>query len=202
VSNEIAQLEPPAIPLAQNAYHRSTVDQTNNVLRLFFNKLVQLIRSITDRDAGGRALYMPYGDFYDTTTQTAALADTAYALTFGTSVGGSGVSVVSSSRITVEYDGLYYMSIYGHINTTGAAGEITLWAKKNGTNLADSARKVDATADLPIEFSGVISLVSGDYIEFFWETTNTNARFETVAAGTNYPATPSVSCSVVYAGNN
>lgn len=201
MANEIGQVEPPAIPIARDEYDRRWQDQYNNVLRLYFNRLNTLVNTLLSPDAGAQYLYTAHAEFYDTTTQTALATGTEYVLTFNTTTTTNNISLVSSSQITVEHSGVYLFNVYGHVDTTGAAGDLTLWAKKNGTNIAGSARRVNVSVDGPIQFSEVLTLTAGDYIQFYWETDNTNVEFSTVAAGTNYPQIPSVAASVSFVSN-
>ena len=198
--NQIQRIEPPALPLPTEKYTRYMADQHNNVLRLYFNRLTELMGQLLSPDSGGKYLYVPTGNFYDTTIQTAAATGTAYVITFNTTNFGNDVSVVSNSRINVIWPGYYLFSFYGHLDTTGAAGDITIWAKVNGVN-TDTARRVNVTSDLPIQFSSVLKLNAEEYVEFFWETDNTNTQLAAVAAGANYPAIPSVAVSVSYVSN-
>ena len=203
MANELTKVAAPALPVASKEYGHEDEGAFRAIMRIFFNRFVGVIDNLLSMNSyGGKFLYMPYGDFYDTTTQTAAIVDTAYALTFDTSSLTAGVTLQTTSQILFEYEGIYSFHIYGHVNTTGTTGAITMWAKKNGTNIADSGRRVDASADLPIMFSGIMEIATGDYLEIMWETTHLNARFESIAASGNYPAVPSVSVAISYASNN
>ena len=82
MANEIERAEPPALPLAPEEYRRPFMDQNSNVLRLFFNRIVNSLNTLFSTDDGGRFLYMPRGSFYSTADQTAAMANTGYAVTF------------------------------------------------------------------------------------------------------------------------
>ena len=42
MANEIDNVEPPALPLPTEEYDRPAADQSNNVLRLFFNRLASI----------------------------------------------------------------------------------------------------------------------------------------------------------------
>lgn len=46
--NNDQRIEPPAIPLARPTYAPSDQDYTNNVLRLFFNRLTSIINNIAN----------------------------------------------------------------------------------------------------------------------------------------------------------
>ena len=72
--NEIDKVAPPALPLAPETYDRPFMDQNNNVLRLFFNRFVGSVNTLLSTNVGGKVLYMPYGGFYSTVAQTAAVA--------------------------------------------------------------------------------------------------------------------------------
>ena len=68
MANAVESIEPPALPLAGYGYDRSKQDQTNNILRLFFNRLTNIIRNLLSvSDNGGRLLYFPRGTFLKTT---------------------------------------------------------------------------------------------------------------------------------------
>ena len=199
--NQITGLQPPALPLPALAYDRPTADQTNNVLRLYFTRLNQLVSNLLGSvESGGKVFYFPHASYSDTTNQTALATGTEYAFTFNTEDDAANVSLVSNSRITAEYGGVYKFSLFGQASTTGGAGVVTVWAKVNGVNIR-TARRVNVTTETPVMLSGVITLQSGDYIEFYWETTNTNVSFDSIAAGANAPLIPSVDASLTYLSN-
>jgi collagen type VII alpha len=149
--------------------------------------------------AGGALGY--WGSFWDTTTQTAAATGTAYAVTLNNAdAANNGVSVVSSSRVTFAYAGVYSLTFsIQFTNRSTQNGSTQIWLKKNGTNLADTNSHYDVPDKQGAAYSSeiltvnyVLTLAANDYVEVFWQTANTSVSIETIAASGNYPLTPSV----------
>ncbi len=149
--------------------------------------------------AGGALGY--WGSFWDTTTQTAAAINTAYAITLNSAdAGNNGVSVASSSQITFAYAGTYSLTFsIQFTNSSNALGNTQIWLRKNGTNLTDTNSHYDVPSKqgslyvsevFTVNF--VLNLAANDYIQVFWQTANTNVSIETLAASGNYPRTPSI----------
>jgi hypothetical protein len=142
-----------------------------------------------------------WGSFWDTTTQTAAATGTAYAVTLNNAdAANNGVSVVSSSRVTFAYAGVYSLTFsIQFTNRSTQNGSTQIWLKKNGTNLADTNSHYDVPDKQGAAYSSeiltvnyVLTLAANDYVEVFWQTANTSVSIETIAASGNYPLTPSV----------
>ena len=78
VTTELAlqKIAPPALPQATEDYSRPYQDQLNNVLRLYFNRLQDIINRL-DTNATTAVLQVPYGSFYQdgTTTLTADITN-------------------------------------------------------------------------------------------------------------------------------
>ena len=71
--------------------------------------------------------------------------------------------------------------------------------RKNGTDLADTNSHYDVPDKQGSTFSSeiltvnyVLSLTASDYIQVYWLTGSTTVQIETLAAGANYPRTPSI----------
>lgn len=149
--------------------------------------------------AGGALGY--WGSFWDTTTQTAGAINTAYAISLNSAdSANNGVSVVSASRITFANAGVYSLTFsIQFTNHSTALGNTQIWLKKNGTNLPDTNSHYDVPDKQRSAFSSqiitvnfVLNLSANDYIETFWQTSNTSVYLETLAASGNYPETPSI----------
>jgi hypothetical protein len=76
-----------------------------------------------------------YGSFYDTTTQTAAVINTAYGITFNTTDLSYGVTVGSpTSRIYIDRPNVYNVQFSAQVDkTAGGVGLVWIWLRKNGT---------------------------------------------------------------------
>lgn len=144
-----------------------------------------------------------YGSFYDTTTQTAAAINTATAVTLNTTDLSSGVFIGSSSRITVDTDGIYNLQLSVQLDkTSGGTAEFFIWFRKNGVDVTDSASQVriqgnDAEIFTALNF--FFSLKAGDYVEIMFSVTDTSVQLLAVPAATPHPGIPSI---IVTVSNN
>jgi len=206
MANEINQVEPPALPLAPNQYERPYQDQNNNVLRLFFNRLVRTLRTLLSTDDGGKFLYFPRALFYSTTNQTAAATSTGYPVELENTYIGNGVSIegVDSTRVTVTADGMYNFQLtLGIQHTNSSDATIWTWINKSGTDVPYGGQKqsIKGNADRAIYWNFSIDLVAGDYIEMYWATDDTTASLHTEAATSPHPGVPSAILAVSFVSN-
>jgi len=146
-----------------------------------------------------------YGSFYDTTTQTAAATNTAYAITFNNTDLSAGVSLSTpTSRITVDADGVYnFQHSIQIINTAGGNHSIWIWFRKNGTDIPDSATEITVQGNNTEQFAAwnlFIPLVVNDYVELMWSVSDTAVQLLAVSASSPVPAVPSVILTVNYVG--
>jgi hypothetical protein len=143
-----------------------------------------------------------YGQFYDTTTQTALLASTAYAITFNTTDISNGVRLrsPSTSEIEVDTEGLYNFQASIQLDSTGGSNrEVWVWVRKNGTDIPNSAFYVtiqNNNSELLQAFNLFVDMKAGDYVQFMWAVGNIAARLETFAASAFAPAVPSIILTV------
>ena len=142
-----------------------------------------------------------YGSFYDTTTQTAAAINTAYAMTFNTTDLSNGVTRGSpTSRIYVDRSNVYNVQFSAQLDkTTGGVGLIWIWLRKNGTNVPDSAGQIRIqgnNAETLAAWNYIIQLNAGDYIELMWEVDDTSVQILYDPATAVHPAIPSVILTV------
>ena len=206
MAHEIERVEPPALPLAPEEYRRPFMDQNSNVLRLFFNRLVNSLNSLTSTDDGGRFLYMPRGLFYSTTNQTAAATSTGYPVEFENTYIGNGVSITGtdSTRILVSSDGMYNFQVtltFQHTNSSDCT--VWTWINKNGTDVPYGGQKqsIKGNADRAIYWNFSIDLEANEYIEMYWATSDTTASLHTEAATTPHPGVPSSIVAVSFVSN-
>jgi hypothetical protein len=148
-----------------------------------------------------------YGSFYDTTTQTNPVANTANVITLNTTDLNNEVSVVTSggkaSRITINNKGVYNLQFSAQLDKTdGGEDVVDLWISKNGSNLAQTNTQVtlhsqDGKAVAAWNFFLDVEN-SGDYYELYWSSPDTNLRIKasTAASSPTRPAVPSVILTV------
>lgn len=145
-----------------------------------------------------------HGQFYDTTTQTAAAINTAYAITYNTTDLSNGVYLGSpASRIYVDQEGVYDFQFSVQIDkTSGGVGLFYIWPRKNGVDIANSCSQVRIQGNDAEIFSAAnffLSLKAGDYVEFMWAVDTTTVEIKTFPATAFAPAIPSI---IVTVSNN
>ena len=142
-----------------------------------------------------------YGSFYDTTTQTAAAINTAYAMKLNTTVISEGISIQSNSQITFTHSGVYNIQFSAEIDSTASpVSLIWIWLRKNGSDVTYSASQVHiqgSTASTIAAWNFVESFAAGDYAEIMWATDATSTRLLAKTASSPVPAIPSVIVTVV-----
>jgi hypothetical protein len=142
-----------------------------------------------------------YGSFCDTTTQTAAAINTAYAMTFNTTEISNGVYVGSpTSRIYTDTHNVYNLQFSAQLDkTSGGVGLAWFWLRKNGVDVPNSAGQVRIQgndAELVVAWNYLVELGAGDYIELMWEVDTTDIQLLYEAATAVHPAVPSVILTV------
>ena len=206
MANEIERVQPPAIPLATEEYDRPFMDQFSNVFRLFFNRLNNVVSTLTSSDDGGKFLYMPRGLFYSTTNQTAAAINTGYPVEFENTYIGNGVSIAGAdnTRITVSSDGVYNFQVTlqtAHTNSSDV--KITTWINKNGTDVAYGGQEqtIKGNSNQPVFWNFSIDLTAGQYIEMYWATADLSLSLDSTAPTSPHPGIPSAVVAVSFVSN-
>jgi len=210
VSQITTQLRPtqqPRLPVAPVEYDRSYIDALTGILRLYFNQLDNYTQSSL-ANTGGRFSRNVCGSFYDTTTQNAAVANTAYKVTLNStdSAISNGVSIVSNSRITVVYPGVYNIQFSAQFTRSNSGTDVvSVWFAKNGVNIDNSCTDIVLTGGAAASatvasWNYFISLTAGDYFEIVWSTPDTHVSITYGGTRTSpvRPAVPSVIATVSF----
>ena len=152
---------------------------------------------------GGVVAY--WGGFYDTTDQTIASTTTAYTINLSnTDPDSNGVSIVGGNQITYAHDGVYNFTYsLQMVNTDNFVHDATVWIRKNGTDVVDSASLFAVTPSRS-GFNGnfiavcnyTFEVVAGDYIQLMWQAESTQISLQTIAGGTT-PTTPQSPSAIV-----
>lgn len=107
---EMQRLAPPNLPLAPKEYTPQYVEQLNNVLRLYFNRLQDILNQLNvDANSSGATLSFPSGVFHQdgTTALTGAMTNvstTPIAVTSTTGFPPAGLLLIESEL--VQYTGV------------------------------------------------------------------------------------------------
>jgi hypothetical protein len=147
-----------------------------------------------------------YGAFSDTTIQTAASINTAYAMTFNTTDASNGVNRGSpTSHLVVDDQGVYNVQFSAQLDeTSGGTANVYIWLRKNGSNVANTASTValqGTSARTVAAWNFVIGLEPNDYVQLMWAADSTNVRILAASATSVWPAIPSVICTVTQVNN-
>lgn len=197
----------PALPIPTQDYQPGFFSRLNNTLRLYFNQLDNVIRSLLDVN-GGALINNPYGAFMNLAVQTFAAANTPYVVVMGTTQGASGMSL-ASNRITFALDGIY--NVIWNLqfeNSDTAAQDATVWLRKNGVDIPNSAfyftigpkhGSTNGTSDQTANFGFLAA--AGDYIEIVTAVTSTTVSLyyePAQVAPYAHPSVPSTYVTVTF----
>lgn len=202
-ANTLLPPKAPNLPVGPVEYNQQYIDQLNNVLRLYFNELDNAFKLIAGSSQGGAYLRFPYGAFQSGVSQTTT-ANTATVMTFDTTDYANGVSIASSSRITVTNPGIYNLQWSGQFqNTDTQLHDASVWIAINGA--ANPVVGSNGLISIPNSHGGVnghtiaawnyfVQLNANDYVELWWSTDSANVSLHYYAAGTtpDRPTTASV----------
>jgi hypothetical protein len=140
-----------------------------------------------------------YAMYQDNNTQTIAVINTGYPIKFRTMDLSNGVSVVSDSRITFANTGIYNLQFSVQLeNSATQEHDVTIWIRKNGSDVAGSSGFVSVVAKhgginghvLP-SWNYLLDVVAGEYYELVWSATSTSVTMPFYAAGSPPPSTAS-----------
>jgi len=154
-----------------------------------------------------RAYDNAYGGFSDSTDQTGSVS-AGTVMTFNTVDVADGITLVSSSQITVPNTGKYSLQFSSQFkNTNNAQEDVTVWLRINGVDLANSATQYTIPQRKSASIFGfgvasltfLLDLAANDYVEILWIPTNTTVTLEHLPASVTpaYPAIPSIIATVV-----
>lgn len=159
--------------------------------------------------AGATSIGTPgyWGSFWDTTTQSPAVINTAYSVTINSSDPlNNGISVSSGSRISFSHSGVYSITFsLQFVNSDTQIHDANVWLRKNDSGSSGDVPASDSKFSIPAKHGGVngnligtvnfvLSLTAGDYIELIWSSNDLAVSLATLPAGTTpvSPVTPSV----------
>ena len=214
MANKKQQLEVPAIPslgFAPEEYERRYFGEINGALNGYFRSLISTMGALFGI-RGGKFMNNPYGAFEDSTDQVAANTTTAYPITFNTTDFSNGVTIASSSRITVADSGIWNVQFsIQFTNTTNASQDVDVWFRVNGTNAANSNSRFGFAPRKGVgdpfhtiaALNYFLSLNANDYVEIMWRPTDVGVTIEQYPASSTptRPAVPSAISTVSFVSN-
>lgn len=198
----LTEFTAPNLPLAPYTYDSKYHEQQNNVLRLYFNQIDNIVRQLTtSTDTSG--LRVPYGAFSDFTSQTTT-ANTATLMALSVTDFSNDVTLATSSKITVANAGIYNLQFSAQLQSlNNAPQDVYIWLKQNGTDITGSTGRVGLPArknpgDPFHDIKGwnyFLSMNANDYVQIYWSTTDVDVTIQTYAASGS-PTKPSTASVV------
>jgi hypothetical protein len=190
-------------------------DMTAATTPLAGTELLEIVQSgvsvkAAAADIGNSANALPFASLsgrayisaYDTSDQTGSTS-AATPVKMNTTAFSAGISVANNgsgvpTRITFAAAGTYMIAPSIQFkNTDTSDHDATVWFRKNGTDIANSATitSIPKAADGGAGFFQIVfyeQVTAGQYIEVMWLPENVGVTIDYTAAGAIAPAIPSV----------
>lgn len=157
--------------------------------------------------------FYPYLAVQDDTDQAATTTTAANIMSFSTTDYALGASLVTNTKLTAGYAGLYNIQFSVQlVNTTNDTQTVSIWFSKNGTNVANSnsefgikpRKSSGAPSQAIAALNFFIALQKDDYVELVWRPSDIGVSIEHFATQSSptRPATPSIIATMSYLSSN
>ena len=135
-----------------------------------------------------------------TTDQTAAVINTAYALTYTSSTSDGIDNGTPASRIVFDEAGQYMISFSAQIaSTSSSTVNFWFWPRVNGSDVAGSTMKNALHQNgsvLVVSRSAIFEINAGDYLEVMWAVDSTSGFLDATVATAFAPAAPASTIAI------
>jgi hypothetical protein len=201
MAGQIQKIQPPALPWARDKYERSAEDQYSNVLRLFFNRLVNIVNSLLGTQ-GAQYIDSPNGLFYCTSNQPIAVVDTAQHICFENTYLSNGVRNPDGDTIIIDIDGVYNFQFSGQVESTNSSAKLVrAWIRKNDVDIGYSSHAYTISGvnnKLAITWNFIIDMQAGDTLQMMWASNDINITLTAITPVAPYPGTSSAVMAITY----
>ena len=192
----VQKVQAPALPIPKAGPLKQYLDDLNNILRLFFNLLVNAVNNVFG-EFGGRFIDVPNALYFSTVDQPIAAVDTAQVVTFNQTYLESGFEINggSNSEITAVYGGVYNFQFTTQIVSASASSKtVFIWIARNGTDLGYTAKDfvLQGSSDVSeATWNFNLDLDAGEYVEIKWSSDDIDASLNAEAAASPHPGVAS-----------
>jgi len=135
-----------------------------------------------------------------TTDQTAAAINTAYALTYTSSIADGVTNGTPASRIVFEEAGQYMISFSAQIaSTSSSTVNFWFWPRINGTDVTGSTMKNALHQNgsvLVVSRSAIFDVNANDYLEAMWAVDSTSGFLDATVATAFAPVAPASTIAI------
>ena len=135
-----------------------------------------------------------------TIDQTAAVINTAYSLTYTSSIADGVTNGTPASRLVFEEAGQYMISFSAQIaSTSSSTVNFWFWPRVNGVDVSGSTMKNALHSNssvLVVSRSAIFDLQAGDYLEAMWAVDSTSGFLHATAATAFAPSAPASTIAI------
>jgi len=135
-----------------------------------------------------------------TADQTAAAINTAYALTYTSSIADGITNGTPASRLVFEEAGQYMISFSAQIaSTSSSTVNFWFWPRINGTDITGSTMKNALHQNgsvLVVSRSAIFDVSANDYLEAMWAVDSTSGFLDATVATAFAPAAPASTIAI------
>lgn len=171
----------PNLPVPPIGYSQTYLSVLLNVLRLYFNQIDGVFRSVLGI-RGGQYISNPYGAVSSSVDQEATANNTPTVVTFNTIDASNGITLGGTTKFTVAQDGIYnYQFSIQFVNTDSQAHNTWVWLRKNGEDIPSTGSKYDVPSShgssdgyLIAVCNFFLELKANDTVELVWASTVVN----------------------------
>jgi hypothetical protein len=199
----LGKVPPPALPIAPPSPLKGFMDALNNILRLFFNGLGSSFNTLIGEN-GGRFLQTPNALFFDTGDQALGAVNVGQPVRFNQTYLDNAITIngLTTSQITVEYSGIYNIQFTGQLRSGSGSGKLAwLWIARDGVPITYSGQEYSISGsgkELQIEWSFIIDIQAGSYIELYWSGNDIDLSLDHVDPTAPHPGIASAVVAVIY----
>ena len=196
-------------PIVNNSITKKTTVQAlgTTIFNQISSSVVLTNQTASFWTSGSNGNFGFYGDFCSTGSQTNPTPNVSRSMQLETTEYSNGVTIVSGSRITTTYKGVYNLQFSAQLEKTdNGADTVYIWFKKNGNNVARSNTAIDVlkqaggSGKSVAAWNYVDTMNVGDYLEIVWQSANINVQLHQDAAAGNFPSIPSVIATLTQVG--
>jgi len=192
----VQKVQTPALPIPRPGPLKHYLDDLNNILRLFFNLLANIVNTVFG-ELGGRFIDVPNALYFSTADQPIAVVNTGQPVTFNQTYLESGFSIngVGNSQITAAYAGVYNFQFTTQIASTSASSKtVYIWIARNGVDLGYTAKNfvLQGSSDVnEATWNFNLDLTAGEYVEMIWSSDGIDAALNSETATSPHPGVAS-----------
>jgi hypothetical protein len=136
-----------------------------------------------------------YGQFANMNTQSGIIANSPEPVKFTLNGILDGVNITSNTMLTVDYDGVYVISLKARAvhSAGGGDAQLSFWLRKLGSNILYSRQvyTIQNNHTQEINYSFMMRISPAETVELYWTTSSLNVTLASAASGGPYPESPS-----------